>query len=121
MKEEKAGKDSGGGVSLGDVITQGEEPNLQEAGCSTECENTACERAERTSSLSLSFKLRPERQRSAQTEAKGEAGARSHPSLQAGRGVGPSLLPKLVKDSRQHLCQLIHGRVHVPWEKPHRS
>lgn len=54
-------------------------------------------------------------------EAPGEAGAGGHPSLQAGGGEEPSLLPKLMEDSRKHFSQLVHGRVHVPGEGPCRG
>lgn len=57
--------------------------------------------------------------RSDQGQRRGEA--RSETSLQAGAGADPSILPKLVKDSRKHFSQLIHGGVHVPVEKPCRG
>lgn len=30
-------------------------------------------------------------------------------------------LPKLLQDSREHFSQLVHGGIHVPWERAHRG
>lgn len=31
------------------------------------------------------------------------------------------LLPKLLQDSGEHFSQLVHGGIHVPWERAHRG
>lgn len=94
-------------------IPQGEEPDLQEAHRSKETVrktlSAECDKLISSPSLNIHLEF--------------SDGARSRPQERQKLEVTflCKLLPKLLQDSREHFSQLVHGGIHVPWEKAHRG